>query len=254
VTKPPTARLPVPTNPPPEDGILRYLGFDGCVRLATRVDAQRLADEIDRLPPAAWVDPGRDPVVHASVESFFAVGHPRGPRPLPPEDRPVLDALPYLREVLREAFPASPVRAIVARLCAGGLIPIHTDTPRFFRGTVRLSIQIAAEGVQRLSCNHLWYDMAPGEVWAIDNLKPHGIHNPGTRPRTNLIADYQPTDELARLIAEGDDGLGVADAAALATIESMTKERYRKYRWQSIRYELFKLVWRRWGVRWPAGS
>jgi kumamolisin len=183
--------------------------------------------------------------VQASVESFFAIGFPRGPKPVPPDDRPVMARMPYLRELLRETIPASPKRAIVARTLPKGLIPLHTDTPRFFRSTVRLSIQAVAEGVQRLYCNGLWYDMAVGEVWALDNLKPHAIHNSGARPRINVLVDYTPSNELLALLARGEEGLGVVDAAATKAIKAMSRERYRKNRWKSLRYELFKLVWRR---------
>jgi len=238
-------RLPVPTDPPPAAGVLDHLGFGGCMRLPIRVDAARLANELDRLPVDAWGAAGRDPVVQASVESFFAVGQPRGPIPLPPDDRPVLAELPYLRHVVRDLVPASPTRAIVARLAPGGLIPIHRDTPRFFRGTIRLSIVVSADGVPPLYCGGRWYHMAPGEVWAIDNLKPHGIHNPGTRPRVNVLADYLPSDALARLVADGEHTRGTDDEAARRAIKTMSRERYRRSRWRGIGYQIFKALWRR---------
>jgi hypothetical protein len=239
------SRLPVPTEPPPEEGVLRYLGLEGCVRLPIEIDCKRLRAELETVDDAHWANADRDPVVQASVKSFFAIGHPRGPLPLPPEDRPVLAGLPYLRALLREQIPAKPTRAIVARMAAHGLIPIHADTPRFFRGTIRLSIQVIADGAQRLYCDGLWYEMAPGEVWAIDNLRPHAIYNAGATPRTNVLVDYLPSDEMARLLAKGQCGRGRVDEAAKRDIEAMTRERYRKMRWRSYRYELFKLVWRR---------
>lgn len=238
------ASLPIP-DPPPNDGVLRYLGCTGCVRLPLRVDAERLAIEIGRLAANAWGNANRDPIVQASVESFFAIGYPRGPRPVPPDDRPPLAQLPYLREILRERIAAAPTRAIVARLVPHGFIPIHSDTPRFFRATIRLSMQVAADGAQRLYCNGLWYEMRPGEVWAIDNLTPHAIRNAGEEPRINVLADYVPSDALADLIAGGDHGLGVSDPVARREIETLTRERYRQNRWRAARYELFKLLWRR---------
>ena len=250
MSQPLSVPLPVPNDPAPDDGVLRYLGFDGCVRLPLRVDATRLGAELAELPADAWRNADRDPVVHAAVESFFTVGYPRSSRPLPPDDRPVLKGLPYLREVLHDLVPAPPRRAIVARLQPHGLIPLHTDTPRFFRGTVRLSIQVDAEGGQRLYCNGLWYDLAPGEVWAIDNLKPHGVDNPAARPRTNVIADYLPADALVRLIAEGDRDLGAPDEPARRRFESASAAHYRARRWQSIRYELAK----RWRRGWRGGA
>ena len=245
MAKEPTAPLPVPTEPPPHRGVLGYLGFAGCVRLPIRIDAPRLAGELARLPGDVWGRADRDPVVQASVESFFALGHPRGPRPLPPEDQPVLASLPYLRELLHEVIPARPTRAIVARLLPLGLIPIHTDTPRFFRATVRLSIQVAAAGAQKLYCDGLWYDFAPGEVWALDNLRPHAFRNTADEPRTNVLVDCLPANPLVDLIVRGDHDLGVPDPAARAALESATRARYRANRWRSLRYEVFKLLWRR---------
>ncbi|HVO26372.1 MAG TPA: aspartyl/asparaginyl beta-hydroxylase domain-containing protein [Candidatus Margulisiibacteriota bacterium] len=245
MARPLAASLPVPSDPPPPGGVLRYLGLDGCVRLPLTVDAPRLAAEIDCLPAETWGQASRDPVVQASVESFFVIGYPRGPRPVPPDDRPVLAHLPCLRQLLRDTIAAAPTRAIVARLLPGGFIPLHTDTPRFFRGTLRLSIQVSAEGVQRLYCNGMWYDMAPGEVWALDNLRPHAISNAGARPRLNVLVDYVPSAPLVDLIAAGQADLGAVDAAAQEAIESMSRAHYRKNRWRSARYELFKLLWRR---------
>jgi Aspartyl/Asparaginyl beta-hydroxylase len=239
------AVVPAPGGPPPEHGVLRHLGYEGCVRLPLTVDTNALTRELEGLPGDFWTQADRDPVVQASVESFFAIGHPRGPRPLPPEDRAPLAQLPQLRRLLRETIPATPTRAIVARTRPHGLIPIHTDTPRFFRGTLRLSIQIVSAGPQRLYCGGLWYDMAPGEVWAIDNLQPHGIANAADTPRINALADYAPSEALAGLIAAGEPGLGVRDDAATRAIQAATRERYRRNRWRSARYELFKLIWRR---------
>jgi len=240
-----SAALPVPTDPPPANGVLDYLGVDGCVRLPFDLDTARLAAEIAALPADVWEKSSRDPIVQASVESFFAIGYPRGPKPLPPDDRPVMARLPYLRELLRGKVDAQPKRAIVARTVPRGFIPLHTDTPRFFRGTVRLSIQVLSDGVQRLYCDGLWYDMAVGEVWALDNLKRHALHHAGASPRINVLVDYVPTNALVAWLTRGERGLGVADPAATAEMEAMSRERYRRNRWRSVKYELFKLVWRR---------
>jgi kumamolisin len=156
-----------------------------------------------------------------------------------------LAQLPDLRRFLRDTIAASPTRAIVARLQSRSIIPIHTDTPRFFRGTIRLSVPVVADDIQSLYCNGLVYRMAPGEVWAIDNLRPHGVHNPGDGPRVNVLADYAPSTALIELVAAGERGLGCQDEAEQRTIESLSRQRYRTHRWRSVRYELFKLLWRR---------
>jgi len=239
--------LPVPTDPPPEEGVLGYLGLDACVRLPMRVDAARLAAEIHRLPQEVWSRAERGPVVFAAVESFFAVGYPRGSKSTAADDRPALAHLPYLREILHEILP-SPMRALVARQSAQGLIPIHTDDRRYFRRTVRLSIQVEADGPQRLYCDGLWYDLGPGEVWALNNLVPHGVKNTSGRGRINVIADFLPSSELVELILNGDHGLGVRGEAARLELEAISRAQYRKYRWQSIFYGIVKR-WRRRGER-----
>lgn len=236
--------LAFPIDPPPEHGVLRHLGIDECVRLPLRIDAARLADELAQLPPDAWSRAARDPVVQASVDSFFAIGHPRGPRPLPPEDRAPLARLPYLRHVLRALVPATPTRAIVARLAPHGLIPIHRDTARFFRHTVRLSIAVSADGVQSLFCDGLSYPQEPGEVWAISNLVPHGVRNTGDAARVNVLADYLPSVDLVALLGRGERGLGRRDADATRTLERLSRERYRTHRWRGVGWEIFKRVWR----------
>jgi hypothetical protein len=239
-----TPPLPGMDDPAPRDGVLHRLGLAGCVRLALQVDARQLAAELAALPATAWQESARDPVVHADVESFFVIGHPRGRVPLPPEDRAVLAELTQLRAVLRDAVPAPPLRAIVQRLRAGGMIPIHTDTRRYFASTVRLSFQVSAGGPHRLFCDGAWYASEPGEVWALDNLEPHGVLNDGTEARVNVVADYEPSPALVALLRTGTIGLGRADAAASALLAARTRRHYRRRHWQSLRYELAKL-WRR---------
>lgn len=240
-----TTTVTVTATEPQRDGVLRDLGISGCVRLPLRIDAARIAAELDRLPESAWGLAGRDPVVLASVDSFFAIGYPRGPRPQPADDRAVLDELPALRAALRDLVPATPTRAIVARMRPRSVIPIHTDTRRFFAHTVRLSFQVSSAGAQPLFCDGRHYRLAPGEVWAVDNLLPHGVHNASDAARVNVVADYAPSPALVALLASGDRGLGAEDAGATATLAAMSRARYRSHRWRGIGWELFKRVWRR---------
>jgi hypothetical protein len=239
----------VPSDPPPSDGVLRHLGFTGCVRLQVRVDAPRLYSEIAELPEEVWQRAKPGPVVLASVRSLYAIGYQSATRPNPPEDRPALARLPVLHQVLRESIPAPAVRARIATLDGQGLIPIHTDAPRDFCGTVRLSIQVHSGGLQRFFCGGQWYEFRAGDVWVVDNLRPHGLSNPDASERISVIADYQPSNELVELIERGEHGLGRPDAAAQQQLEALTTQRHRQLRWAQLRYGLVKR-WRRY-VRAP---
>jgi len=236
--------LPGPGEPAPAAGVLRHLGLAGCVKLPLRVDAAALATELERLPRAVWSATVRDPVVLADVESFFVVGAPRGTSAPLPGTGP-LATLPALADVLHAVVPAPPVRAIVQRLRAGGMVPLHRDTHRHFARTVRVSICVAAGDAQGLFCDGAWYAMAPGEVWALDNLSRHGVLNDALVPRVNVIADYAPDAALLALLHASEQGRGVRDDAATATLTARSRRHYRARRWQSLRYELGKLFRRR---------
>jgi hypothetical protein len=82
-------------------------------------------------------------------------------------------------------------------------------------------------------------------VWAVDNLRPHAVHDAGASERINVLVDYRPSGDLISAVAAGSRGLGVRDDSAEQEIKAMTRERYRKNRWRSARYEIFKLLWRR---------
>jgi len=236
--------LPGPDDPAPAAGVLRHLGLAGCVRLPLQVDAAAIASELERLPQDAWSTTARDPVVLADVASFFVVGAPRGSAAPAPGTGP-LAALPALAHVLHATIPATPVRAIVQRLRAGGMVPLHRDTHRHFARTVRVSICVAAGDAQGLFCDGAWYAMAPGEVWALDNLSRHGVLNDAPVPRVNVIADYPPDDALLALLHASERGRGARDDAATATLTARSRRHYRARRWQSLRYELGKLLRRR---------
>lgn len=216
----------------------------GCVRLSLSVDAGRLSRELAALGDESWGEVGRDPVVLQVVESLFVVGYPRGVQLRPPDDRPVLRRLPYLREILHEAIAPRPLRAVVARQQPESLVPVHTDVARIFRGLSRLSIQVDADGPQPFYSAGLWYGLAPGEVWSIDNLRPHGVRNRGGSPRTSVIVDYAATVPIADLVAAGESGRGRVDAEATAAIERESADLYRAARWRNLRRWKFLSMFR----------
>ncbi len=211
-------------------GFFARLGLEGCVRLPLRVAWERIGGELSRLPESTWSRKDRNPFTNADVLSFYAVGHRRGPVVHHTDDLPPLSELPSLREVVREELPGATRRVIVASLRAGGLIPRHRDAAEFFRDTIRLSICIAADEDARTLCGGRWYRMRPGEVWALDNLSPHGVLNDGREARIHVVVDKEPDDSLLDLLRGGDRELGVVDAAAERRLVLWTGLRLARYR------------------------
>jgi hypothetical protein len=96
----------------------------GCVRLPLRVDSQRLFDEIQRIPQSAWGTRGGRIGVHRVAEAIFLRGFAPAEGDLPIEDRPILSDLPYVQVIVRQLIAAPPLRCLLARLPAGGIIRI----------------------------------------------------------------------------------------------------------------------------------
>jgi len=184
----------------------------GCLRLPLSVNADRFAAEVAALGDAVWGDTGGRVGVHSAAEAVFLRGHAPAAGDLPIEDRPVLDRLPYAREVMG-MLGAPPLRCLLARLPGGRSIAAHVDRAPYFSKSVRIHVPVTTHERSIMFCNGLSYVMRAGEVWALNNSTHHGVWNADPdRERTHMICDFLLSAELQRLLAEGDRGLGVQDA------------------------------------------
>lgn len=180
----------------------------GCVRLPISIDANRLRDEVERLPPSVWGHTGGRVGPHGVAEALFLRGFAPAEGDLPIEDRPELALLPYVREIMA-ALLAAPLRCLLARLPAMATIRPHRDLPPYFSKTLRLHIPIVTHGEVYMVASGLCYRMAPGEVWALNNSATHAVWNAHpTTARTHLICDFLGHAGLLDLIARGNRDLG----------------------------------------------
>jgi Aspartyl/Asparaginyl beta-hydroxylase len=185
----------------------------GCVRLPSRFDAASLVVEIESLPASAWATPGGRVGVHLAAQAVFLRGYAPAEGNLPIEDRPMLACLPYVREIIQQQIPAPPMRCLLARLPPGARVATHIDRAPYFAQTIRLHIAVISHENAYMFCAGETYCMKPGELWALNNSAPHGVWNASeTRPRTHLICDFLPTDDLLGLLAAGERNLGRSSA------------------------------------------
>lgn len=183
----------------------------GCVRLALRFDAERLAAEISALPPDAWGTGGRVGV-HRAAEALFLRGHAPAEGDLPVEDRPALSSLPLTSEIIHQRIPAPPMRCLLARLPGGARIPLHIDRAPYFAQTIRLHIAVTSHDRVFMYCAGRRYVMRPGELWALNNCAPHAAWNADpTLARIHLICDFLAAGPLLDWLAAGDRDLGDSD-------------------------------------------
>jgi hypothetical protein len=197
--------LEIPGQPRLDKAIL----VGGCIRLRLRVDAARLATEVDSLPAEAWGTTGGRVGVHRAAEAVFLRGFAPADGDLPIEDRPSLDHLPYVRSIIETQIPASPQRCLLARVPAGASIAPHVDRAPYFAQTLRFHVAVTTHERAFMLCAGLCYVMCPGEIWALNNTAVHGVWNADeTRARTHLICDFLPTPALRALLASGERDLG----------------------------------------------
>jgi hypothetical protein len=180
-----------------------------CTRLALRFDAARLAVEVAALPASFWGTTGGRVGVHRAAESVFLRGHAPAQGDLPIEDRPALEHLPYVREIIQGHIAAPPMRCLLAKLPGGARVATHVDRAPYFAQTVRLHIAVTTHEKAYMYCAGQCYVMRLGELWALNNTAPHGVWNGDeVRERTHLICDFLPTTALLELLAAGERDLG----------------------------------------------
>lgn len=188
----------------------------GCLRLPLAIDAERLRREVEALPVECWVQRvGR----HQAAQVTYLRGQAPAAGDHPVADNPLLERLPYARTLLHETLEAAPMRALLARLPAGGAIIPHRDQGPYFGKTIRLHVPVITNPEVWTYCAGRSYRMAPGEAWALNNSAVHGVWNAHpSSARVHLICDFLPAPALLQLLSRGDRSLGRHDGRVEAAL------------------------------------
>jgi hypothetical protein len=195
----------------------------GCLRLPVRIDAERMAREIEALPAEVWGTTGGRVGVHRDAGALFVRGYAPAEGDKPIEDRPVLELLPYTREVITTTVGPDPLRCLFARLPAGKFVAEHADIGPYFTKTIRIHYPVISNPNVRMVCAGLSYLMRPGEVWGLNNSARHAVWNADpAQSRTHLICDYLLTPQLERLLAASERDLGRPDPETAMRVRSET--------------------------------
>jgi hypothetical protein len=201
----------------------KQLLLGGCLRLPLRVDAARFAAEIDALGPEVWGSTGGRVGVHAPAEALFLRGYAPAQGELPIEDRPVLERLPYAREVMA-MLASQPQRCLLARLPGGRTIAPHVDRAPYFSKTIRIHVPVTTHEQVFMLSNGASYRMRAGEVWALNNSSTHGVWNADpTRSRTHMICDYIMSPGLRALLDGAERNRGEQIPAVNAHLAALPR-------------------------------
>ena len=181
-----------------------------CKRLPYEFDIQPILAEIHSIPKYLW---GQQRVkIHQDTQAVFLRGYPaREMRP--DEDRPILDSLPHIKNLIYTQFPGKPGKCLVADLKPNGIIHPHYDRfdqndttlddgiREYFLSTLRIHIPLQTHPEVLFNCNGEFFHLAEGQSWLINNHDVHSVINGHpTRSRIHLIVDIHPEPELIDLI------------------------------------------------------
>jgi hypothetical protein len=103
-------------------------------------------------------------------------------------------AVPLMRHIIENFYPpgGTVIRAMAAKLKAGGIISPHRDTHPSFTHSHRIHIPITTNPGVRFMINGRHNRFKTGNAYEINNQMNHSVMNSGTEDRITFIFDYLP--------------------------------------------------------------
>ena len=116
-------------------------------------------------------------------------------------DRLVDVAVPLMHDIIGKFYPGGGtiIRAMAAKLMAGGKITSHRDSHPSFRFGHRIHVPISTNPRVRFMIDGRPYRLKVGEAYEINNQKTHGVMNKGTEDRITFIFDYVPPEQMEKI-------------------------------------------------------
>ena len=173
------------------------------IRNLGKVDMEPLAAAILAQDEAAWnenVQRQRDYEVHEQTRSIvllFAESKDWPAVEVSKEhgwNRLAASAIALLLSIIGQWYPpgGSIIRAMAAKLLAGGRISPHWDSHPSFGLGHRIHVPIVTNRRVRFMIDGRPYQLEVGQAYEINNQKTHSVMNKGDTDRINFIFDYVP--------------------------------------------------------------
>jgi len=174
------------------------------------VDSTALAAAILAQEPAAWNEQlyrQQEYDVHRQTESIVLVfAHLENWPNLEITKEPGWDrlaglAVPVMHGIIAQHYPpgGTIIRAMAAKLLAGGKISPHVDShPSFHRGH-RIHVPITTNPRVRFMIDGRPHQLQVGQAYEINNQMNHSVMNKGSEDRITFIFDYVAPAELSRM-------------------------------------------------------
>ena len=110
-------------------------------------------------------------------------------------------ALPLMNDIIKTHYSpgGTVIRAMAAKLVAGGKITPHTDRHPSFHAGHRIHVPITTNPRVRFMIDGQPFQFQIGEAYEINNQKMHSVMNKGKEDRITFIFDYVPKDKMETL-------------------------------------------------------
>ena len=110
-------------------------------------------------------------------------------------------ALPLMNDIISKSYPpgGTVIRAMAAKLLAGGKITPHVDKHPSFHIGHRIHVPLSTNPRVRFMIDGKPYQLQPGNAYEINNQKMHSVMNKGKEDRITFIFDYVPADKMEAL-------------------------------------------------------
>ena len=182
------------------------------IREFGKVDMEPLATAILAQDEAAWnenVQRQKDYEVHEQTRSIVLLFAEISDWPAmevskqPGWARLAETAVPLMHDIIRQWYPpgGTIIRAMAAKLLAGGRILPHRDSHPSFAAGHRIHVPIITSPRVRFMIDGRPFQLEVGQAYEINNQKVHSVMNKGAEDRINFIFDYVTADVKADLAA-----------------------------------------------------
>jgi hypothetical protein len=183
------------------------MNIDTSLRELGSIDVTPLQQAILAQDDAAWLEQTHRQQtydVHYNTQSIvlvFCDGWPDMTVSKEPGwDRLSDVAVPLMHGIIDKFYPkgGTIIRAMAAKLVAGGRITPHIDSHASFRHSHRIHIPITSNSGVRFMIDGRPYQFEVGQAYEINNQKRHSVMNRGKEDRITFIFDYVPPDIIDR--------------------------------------------------------
>ena len=108
-------------------------------------------------------------------------------------------AVPVMHDLVARFYPpgGTIIRAMAAKLLAGGRINPHFDSHATFRRSHRIHVPITTNSRVRFTIDGRPFRLQVGKAYEVNNQKIHSVMNSGTDDRITFIFDYLPPGQIA---------------------------------------------------------